>query len=54
MFILKNKEDIESTKDDNHYAKQLAENCCFQFENLIDDLDIADLQIKKLSEVYQS
>jgi hypothetical protein len=43
--------DSESTKYDNQLAKQLAENCSYQFQNLIDTLDIADLQIKKLSEV---
>lgn len=43
--------DTESTKYDNHLAKQLAENCSYQFENLIETLDIADLQLKKLSDV---
>ena len=51
IFKLYYKADTESDKDNNQYGKQLAENCCFKLQNIIYTLDIADLQIKKLSEV---
>jgi hypothetical protein len=53
---IKWRESIENSKidysiDSEDYSKQLGEKCCFQLEQLVNTLDLADSQIEKIVEV---